>query len=555
MKSNYFKRMATLILAAVIATVPLAGCGKNEKAASDSTTGDSTVASTASATAEPKIHKLKVMGPESGNTHVKFADREKYLAWQELDKWFKDAGLDIEFEIIASDQYEVIIQTRMASASGLPDFCNINPLDVATCLNLADKKIILPINEIIDKYSDGTSRDFFNGKAAFARKSTTASDGNRYWTPSVQITTFASKPASTCMPVVIRNDWLEKLNLPVPATAEEFASTIKAFQDKDANGNKMKDEIYGTVTTEFASGISNWFGLPGSRFSIDLNAGKIVTPWYMDGVKDYFTFMNRLIKDGLLEETLIGAKSGVLDQMIAENKVASMYTYALQNWYEASVVGVTDAYYRPLAPLKAVDGVTPISYIEPPELAWSKFAVTNACKDLEGMAKFLDIIYSDRFAALSAWGIEGTTFEKKDNIEVFKIDSNNWEECAKTGNCPGEFMWENAMFPKLRFAPMESEINAIGGIKKQYQEEVINYTPAMPNDTAPYLAVPTVEEQERLAELETNYKTYSKELAADLMLGNRSIKDWDSYIEQMKKLGLDEILAIYQARYDRFMKN
>lgn len=557
MKRNYFQRMIIFILVAVFATVALSSCGSNTEPSGDAVDNSSGTSNDSSGTSNDatKIHKLKIMGPESDNTHVKFADREKYLAWQELDKWFKEAGLDIEFEVIDRDQYDVTIQTRIASATDLPDFCNIEPLDIAACLNLAEKKMILPINEIIEKYGDGTAKEFFENKADFARKVTTAPDGNRYWISNVQATTYEGKPASTCKLVAIRDDWLQKLGLPVPTTLEEFVSTLKAFQEKDANGNGVKDEIYATNTPEFDSGISQWFGLPNARIAVDANTGKVVSPWYMDGVKEYFAFMNRLIKEGLLDETLIGASGSVLNQMIAENKVGALCTYTLQTYLEPSIVGVEDALYRPLEPIAAVEGIIPIISTEPSELAWGRWAVMSECEDLEGMAKFLDIICSERFATLSAWGIEGVTFEIKDNIETFIINQSDWEESARTGNCPGEQLWGRAMFPKMRFAPMESEINSVQEVKRQVQKNVIFYTPAIPNNNETYMAVPTKEEQIRLAELETNFKTFSKELATDLMLGNRSLDDWDTHIQQLKEAGLDEIMEIYQARFDRFSKS
>jgi len=37
-------------------------------------------------------------------------------------------------------------------------------------------------------------------------------------------------------------------------------------------------------------------------------------------------------------------------------------------------------------------------------------------------------------------------------------------------------------------------------------------------------------------------------------MGQKSMDDWDSYIKDLKDLGLDEMISINQARYDRAMK-
>ena len=67
------------------------------------------------------------------------------------------------------------------------------------------------------------------------------------------------------------------------------------------------------------------------------------------------------------------------------------------------------------------------------------------------------------------------------------------------------------------------------------------------------LALPTTEEMEKTGEIENVLTTYMKELLTDLVLGNRSIDDLPSYIEELESLGLTEYLEIMQARRDRFV--
>ena len=44
---------------------------------------------------------------------------------------------------------------------------------------------------------------------------------------------------------------------------------------------------------------------------------------------------------------------------------------------------------------------------------------------------------------------------------------------------------------------------------------------------------------------------YKRQLLTKLILGQASMDDWDSYISDMKELGLDELISITQERYDR----
>lgn len=51
-----------------------------------------------------------------------------------------------------------------------------------------------------------------------------------------------------------------------------------------------------------------------------------------------------------------------------------------------------------------------------------------------------------------------------------------------------------------------------------------------------------------------DFETYYQELLTKLILGQKSMDDWDIYMEEMQELGLDELIAITQARYDRAHK-
>ena len=70
-------------------------------------------------------------------------------------------------------------------------------------------------------------------------------------------------------------------------------------------------------------------------------------------------------------------------------------------------------------------------------------------------------------------------------------------------------------------------------------------------DTEANLAAATDEETDRMTEIKADFDTYYQELLTKLILGQASMDDWDSYINDMKELGLDELISITQERYDR----
>lgn len=554
---GYLKKSIAIALAAMMSAAAMGSCGSGSGKESSQTASIPTSTGDSSAAAQSGgLATLKVLTPESDNPYLKLAEREKYPVWQVLEQNMADKGVAVELEIIPRDQYKVVIQTRLASANDLPDFANLSELDDTTALNLANQGILLPINEIFEK-GDGTALAFLNEKIPFVRGTCTAADGNMYWIPIAQRTTYGGEPGSTCMMIAIRQDWLDIIGMDTPKTAEEFLNVMKAFRDQDVNGSGTADEILAFDPSTFSNGISQWFGLGSDLTSVDLTNQRVVSPWYQDGVKDYFRYLNQLVNEGILDTGLIGATTSDLqDQKMAENKVGATYTYAMQAWLEPSVNADTEVYFQPIAALTAVDGIEPSIAIEPSEYVTGRWGFTKACTNLDAAASLLDVIYCADAETLETWGIEGQTYEVVDGQKQYlsNIDNAHWEECAKNGTIHGDWLWGNAAFPKIRFAAMETEIEERGGGKAEFQKEIIDHEPRFPLGNASYFALPTAEQLERKSTLKTDLDTYSKELATQLILGQKSLDDWDTYMEELKELGLDEILEIDQDLYARFLE-
>ena len=76
--------------------------------------------------------------------------------------------------------------------------------------------------------------------------------------------------------------------------------------------------------------------------------------------------------------------------------------------------------------------------------------------------------------------------------------------------------------------------------------------PRFPLSNTCHLALPTAEQLECKSELKTDLETYSKELSTQLILGQASLDDWDSYMAELKDLGLDEMLEIENDQLARY---
>lgn len=542
-------KLLALILAGCIAVSSLTACG----AASGTSTGGSAPAS-GSASAADGVSHLKIMGTEGWAPCTDWNEVGEYSAFKTLQGWLDEAKLDVEWEVITAEQYPVILQTRLASGNDLPDIVKVHTLDDAALLALAEQGLIIPINEIIDKYSAGPAREAFNKTFPSVRPLTTAEDGNMYWFCNVQNKYYGdNNDANGSFSILYRRDWADALEIDEPENLEEFTQMLRDFRTKDANGNGQQDEILFIDPSSFRTGIAQWFDLATGTIALDPQQNKIVTPWKNPNVKAYFAYLNSLVNEGILDPAVAGNYE-LLTQKRAENKIAAMWDYTNAMWNEPTVQAIApDALYAPLMPLPAVDGVEPASMSEPGQMVWERYAVTKDCKDLEAVARLLDIVYSEDYATLTAFGEEGVNFTY-DEEGVMTSCGLSGDELREQRIAEGAMLW-NGVLPRVQSVDMRQQVSTCDDYKRDVTLALIDYDKKYPDQLNNFLALPTKEESDRINELQANLDMASQELATKLTLGQIPLSDLEKEVEKLDELGLSEMLEIAQARYDRYLAN
>jgi len=84
---------------------------------------------------------------------------------------------------------------------------------------------------------------------------------------------------------------------------------------------------------------------------------------------------------------------------------------------------------------------------------------------------------------------------------------------------------------------------------KMYQNEAVHpkYDPS--------LLTFTEEESDIVASIQDALLNYRDEFQANVFAGNIDLdKEWDNYLKELDKIGLDEWLAVYQTAFDRWNK-
>ena len=550
-------------------------------------------------TAEPVT--IRVMDKHRLETYYNYNDREDFPAFDLYEKELEKRGIILEKELVANEQYGTVVQTRMAAASDLPHLINLTPLDDVTALNLGLNGQILDWLKPMEKYSrpDPLAPENINGDPSlslkqrlekitpFAISLCTAPDGNMYWMPNARYRAPVKLADGTMVEdldvvgACIRYDWLQKVNMEMPTTVEEFLEALRAFQKNDVNGNGQKDEMYSIdcYSYSFFSGIAQWFGLTPGVVGIDPNNDRVTSAWYQDGVKDYFKLLKQMVDEGLMDVGLVGATEEMFNQAIAENRIAGLRTYANLTWFADLIKDDPEAEYASIAPIQAVEGIAPFMLCDSNKLVYDKYAMTKACTEevQEAIIHYYDFATgTDVAKLLSNNGVEGVDYEFVDDErnpgrKVVKsllsgTTQENYE--AHTGGI-NFFLhgvpWMSGEDPdvlaKLNTATVQDTLDGWEGSEKGKRgfirkiEQMVHRPYVISPFSSSTYAIPTQEEQEVLTSYLTALNSYSDELGMNLILGNESLDNWDNFMQKFRDLGLDEVIKVNDARYQRYKNN
>ncbi|MFS0723615.1 extracellular solute-binding protein [Paenibacillus sp. 1P07SE] len=170
--------------------------------------------------------------------------------------------------------------------------------------------------------------------------------------------------------------------------------------------------------------------------------------------------------------------------------------------------------------------------------AEASLSVSTRTKQVENAMEYLDFFYSEKGMLLSSWGAEGVSYETVNGEKRFLPDYKTVSDIRmKLGLAtPGVSTW------------IDNEAH----VSLSSEETKIAYTEAPSYDAPRQPTVPFTEtENEEVALLEQTIKKYSDEQIARFILNEKDLSEWDSYVEEVRAMGVDRLLDYYTSAYER----
>lgn len=586
MKNNILKRATALCITTAMIGSLLTGCGGEQTSdVSNSSEVKESVAAESSSgdTAEGFVHDANLSEPGTEpickekvkltigvvqNTNVEDYDTNWYTQMLE-----EEANVELEFYYFPSQDYKQKL-SMMCSAGGdeLPDILMMNLTD-SEVSQYGQEGMFLPL----DEYYENSSYYFAEG---FKRVKETenidllnsirSSDGHIYTVP--QYTETVTNPCYTR--IWVYKPWLDKLNLEVPKTTEDFKKMLEAFKTQDPNGNGKADEIpaLGSDITKQA-GQGSWFWEAMMNAYVRTNSRnnflnsenhQLSVSYTTDEFKEGIKYVRSLCEEGLYDSVSFSQDVDTFKTVMnAEgDQLVGAFCFLTTSFIKSS--HASKGNWILIDPLTGPDGVCTTSYV--PDLPNNMGYISKNCENPEVAFRVMDLMGREDFTLTSRWGKEG---ENWDYVEAIKDDPKYADmdfshtfmgypayiyEHDGVWNTQQNSNWANKT-PSFRTAEVAAGYFAAimeeGTDNYELSNTLGNYEAVKPDEIITEFRY-TAEEEKEATELANSLDSYVREKIALWCTGAADVdKEWDSYLQELENIGLSRYLEIAQAAYDR----
>lgn len=346
--------------------------------------------------------------------------------------------------------------------------------------------------------------------------------------------------------IIVRKDFMDELGIESIETVDDFKTYL----------SRCKEEL--GVSVPFMSQNTmndyNWkYGLLTSAFGLPCAYDYQVDGVYHFGAyepefKDFLAYMNELYAEGLLDPNFT-----VTDNATAIASITSGDSAAICAMVSRFQVIETAAEDPELA-LTAIPSLTAnagetamMSYASNITSTGSWCFITEECEDVESAMRWMDYLYTEEGMDLANYGIEGTTYTVDENGEVqlteFVTDNPDGYAIDPILRSYGLVNWScvhRREFSEKRFPLAEQRDGCAIWADSQYNDYMLsNYS------------VPT-ELQEEYTQLRTDIDTYLSEMIANFIAGTEPLDNFDSYLENLRTLGVERFIEIMQLAIDPY---
>lgn len=528
------QRTAAALMSVTLAAGLIAGCSKGEAppAAQPSDSGG--------APKEVNYPEKLTYWAGMGNAGSVLKSFNEMGAYKEMEKI---TGTKVEFQHPPSGQEADQFNLMLASGK-LPDIIEYNWASVAKGPDNAIKeKRIIRLNELIEEHAPNLTK-ILNEHPEW-KKLITTDEGNIYVFPFIR----GHEELLTFHGPVIRKDWLDKVNLPVPKTIDDWEKALTAFRDQDPNGNGQKDEIPFLLTMGDINVGHAFIGAWGITTEFYQDNGTVKYGPIQPEYKEFLTLMNRWYKEGLIDKDYATTDSKLKDAKMTGDQLGSIVTY------NGSGIGRYTSLMKDSKPDFTLIGTTyPVLKEGDKALGQMDFpfrgdggAISATAKNPEELVKWMDFRYGEQGHMLFNFGVEGESYVMENGYPKYTdLIMNNPDKLPITQAMAKYFVasWSGPIIQDVRYQEQYLSLDV-------QKEAIKNWMDADHSKLLPPITR-TADESSRYSSIMNDINTYKTEMIDKFIMGAEPLDRFDDFVNTLKGMGIEEAIKIQQAALERF---
>lgn len=346
--------------------------------------------------------------------------------------------------------------------------------------------------------------------------------------------------------MMIRQDWLDELNLEQPVTYDDWYNVLTAFKNEKGATAALQIGYEGHM---FQGTFSAGYGVNDTFINVDKKAmyGPV-----QEGYRQYVEMLAKWYAEGLVDpDFLSGTSIFVPNTSLVASGASGAWAdiYTLLNIREGLAEGMK---LSPVpTPVQNAGDTVYVGLNTCGTGAGNYTVISTDTKYPELCVKWCNYLYTEEGRLLANYGIEGETYEMVDGQPRFTeyITSN------PDGYSFAEAMVLNTLFPSLgcRYEwARETQVlspKVLSCLDVWRSNFVQDRSKAylMPSGTSM-----TQAENTRYAAIMADVETYVKECTTKFITGEMGMDEWDAYVKTIEDNGIEEAAALQQAALDRY---
>lgn len=460
------------------------------------------------------------------------------------------SNINIEWEMIPREGLEEKRNLTLVNES-LPDVFHTASLSNNDLVKYGSQGAFVELNDLIEEHMPNLRKIL--EEHPDIKKGMTFPDGSIYSLPTIYDPDFPSLLVGSKL--WVRSDWLEELDMSVPQTTDAYYEYLKAVKETDLNGNGKNDEIPfgGTSITGLFQWLTGSFGVQNKGrnhgfIDIDPETDELRFFPIADGYRELLEYMHKLFSEDLIQNNIYTIETNESYALGSEG----VYGSTIQSSPVTAYGQEEGDKFIGMPALEGPNGDKIFTKLGSPLANMGGFVVTSDNKYPEATVRWMDYFYGEEGAKLFFMGVEGVTYEVNADGDPEYLDEieNNPEGLTFAEALSKYMTWSGGGYPGI---VMEDYFKGAESMEPSVvaTEELID---DFPDEIWPKFTF-TIEENKELSALAGDIEKYVTEMRDKFITGNVSIDEWDEYVSEIEKMGLDKYMEIQEKAYERYKNN